>query len=196
MEKYKLNKKAIKVPPLGENDEKDYWRSRTAADRLKAVEINRSIVYGYAHTPPRFQRFFEVAQLEKMKQFILLAMVIAFPFALSAEDMIDRTTGRSGVCELHKVQMHKVKVPIAYGLPLPWSEEERRYFDVKEKLFPNANDGKVEGGCIPSPQKEANIYVCPRCEKEREDWLKADRSQNQATQQGAVAEDYAAELPR
>lgn len=65
MEKYKLNKKVIKVSSLDENDEKDYWRSRTAADRLRAVEINRRIVYGYVHTPPRFQRFFEVAQLQK-----------------------------------------------------------------------------------------------------------------------------------
>ena len=65
MEKYKLNKKAIKVSSLEENDEKDYWRSRTTTERLKAVEINRRIVYGYAHTYPRFQRFFEVAQLQK-----------------------------------------------------------------------------------------------------------------------------------
>ncbi len=65
MEKYKLNKKAIKVSSLEENDEKDFWRSRTTTERLKAVEINRRIVYGYAHTSPRFQRFFEVAQLQK-----------------------------------------------------------------------------------------------------------------------------------
>lgn len=65
MEKYKLNKKAIKVSPLNENDEKDYWRAQTPADRLKAVEINRRIVYGYAHISPRFQGFFEVAQLQK-----------------------------------------------------------------------------------------------------------------------------------
>ena len=65
MEKYKLNKKAIKVSSLNENDEKDYWRTKTPTDRLKAVEINRRIVYGYAHTSPRFQRFFEVAQLQK-----------------------------------------------------------------------------------------------------------------------------------
>ncbi|MBU0701382.1 hypothetical protein KKE26_08855 [bacterium] len=65
MEKYKLNKKIIKVSSLEENDEKDYWRSRTTTDRLKAVEINRRIVYGYTHTSPRFQRFFEVAQFKK-----------------------------------------------------------------------------------------------------------------------------------
>ena len=65
MLKYKLNKKAIKISSLDENDEKEYWRSKTTTDRLKAVELNRSIVYGYANTSPRFQRFFEIAQLEK-----------------------------------------------------------------------------------------------------------------------------------
>lgn len=65
MVKYNLNKKAIKVSLLGENDEKDYWRSKTSADRLRAVEVNRRIIYGYVHSTPRFQRFFEVAQLKK-----------------------------------------------------------------------------------------------------------------------------------
>ena len=65
MVKYKLDKKAIKVSSLDENDEKDYWRSMSPIDRLRAVEINRRIIYGYAHTSPRFQRFFEVAQLQR-----------------------------------------------------------------------------------------------------------------------------------
>lgn len=95
---------------------------------------------------------------------------------LATEEIIDRTTGRTDVCELHKVHMHKVKVSIIYGLPPPWSDEDRKYFNAKEKFFPNANDGKVEGGCMPSPQKKANIYVCLRCEKEGKDWLKTNRS--------------------
>ena len=63
--KYKLNKKALKISSLVENDEKVYWRSRTATERLKAIEINRRIVYGYADTSPRFQRFLEITQLKK-----------------------------------------------------------------------------------------------------------------------------------
>lgn len=62
--KYKLNKKAIKVSSLDNNDEKDYWRSMSPNDRLRAVEINRRIIYGYTNTSSRFQRFFEVAQLQ------------------------------------------------------------------------------------------------------------------------------------
>ncbi|HBR15819.1 MAG TPA: hypothetical protein DD723_09835 [Candidatus Omnitrophica bacterium] len=65
MEKYKINKKVIKISSLDEDDEKAYWHSRTPKERLEAVEINRRIVYGYTRTPPRFQRFFEVAQLKK-----------------------------------------------------------------------------------------------------------------------------------
>ena len=55
--KYKLNKKVVVISSLDETDEKDYWKSRTPTDRLKAVEINRRIVYGYARTSPRFQSF-------------------------------------------------------------------------------------------------------------------------------------------
>jgi hypothetical protein len=58
---YKLNKRIMKVSLLKDDDEKAYWLSRTPIDRLKAVEINRSIVYGYGDTAPRFRRFFEVA---------------------------------------------------------------------------------------------------------------------------------------
>lgn len=65
MMKFKLNKKVMKISSLDEDDEKAYWRSRTPTERLKAVEINRRIVYGYTRTSPRFQRFFEVAQLKK-----------------------------------------------------------------------------------------------------------------------------------
>ena len=61
MVKFKLNKKIIKVSFLDENDEKVFWRSKTSTERLKAIEINRRIVYGYGDIAPRFQRFFEVA---------------------------------------------------------------------------------------------------------------------------------------
>ena len=61
----KLNKKILKVSAVFKNDEKIYWRLKSPIDRLKAIEINRRIVYGYGDTTPRFQRFFEVAQLKK-----------------------------------------------------------------------------------------------------------------------------------
>lgn len=158
--------------------------------------------------PQDFRDFLRLLNSKRiqMKQMLITAfslllffscfLCMGFPFALSAEDMIDPTAGQSGVCEVHNISMQKVRVPIAYGFPLPWSEEDKKYFDAKEKLFPHANPGKVEGGCIPSPQKEADIYVCPRCEKEREDWVRANRSQDRVSQQGAVAEGHAAELSR
>lgn len=65
MVKLKLNKKAIKISSLGENDEKEFWRSKSPIERLQAIEINRRIVYGYGNTTPRFQRFFEVVELQK-----------------------------------------------------------------------------------------------------------------------------------
>ncbi len=53
MVKFKLNKKAMKVLSLDENDEKEFWRLKSPIDRLKAIEINRRIVYVYGNTTPR-----------------------------------------------------------------------------------------------------------------------------------------------
>ena len=111
-----------------------------------------------------------------MRKLILLFLTLNFSLVLAAQELIDGTTGRSDICELHKIHMHKVKVPIVYGLPLSVTKEEKKYFEAKEKLFPNANAGKIQGGCLPSSQEKANVYVCPRCEKERKRWIKAKES--------------------
>ena len=60
MKQIRLNKKIIKITSLKEYDEKEYWLSKSPAERLKAIEINRKLVYGYGDTAPRFQRFFEI----------------------------------------------------------------------------------------------------------------------------------------
>lgn len=65
MTKFKLNKKIMKISSLNENEEKEFWHSRSPIERLKAIETYRRIIYGYAHTTPRFQRFFEVAEFKK-----------------------------------------------------------------------------------------------------------------------------------
>jgi hypothetical protein len=49
------------VTDLDQNDEDQYWWSRTPLERLKAIEINRQAVYGYQDNPPRLQRLLEVA---------------------------------------------------------------------------------------------------------------------------------------
>jgi hypothetical protein len=62
-----MNKKALKITSLKDNDEIGYWLSKTPAERLRAVEINMRLVYGFAQTSRRLQRFFEVVDLKKQK---------------------------------------------------------------------------------------------------------------------------------
>ncbi|MEA2011853.1 MAG: hypothetical protein U9O87_02030 [Verrucomicrobiota bacterium] len=56
----KLDKSHIVVTSLDENDGIAYWHSKTPEERLQALELNRSLVYGYGEHPPRLQRFLEV----------------------------------------------------------------------------------------------------------------------------------------
>jgi hypothetical protein len=45
------------------DDDKLYWRSKSAYERLQAVELMRQAVYGYQPATGRLQRNFEVADL-------------------------------------------------------------------------------------------------------------------------------------
>ena len=58
----RVNRKALTVTDLHETDDARYWWSRSPAERLAAIEINRRIVYGYGDTPPRLQRVLEVVE--------------------------------------------------------------------------------------------------------------------------------------
>ena len=58
----KLDKRLIIKTSLYENDEIAFWKTRTPNQRLKALELNRKIVYGYGDNPPRLQRFLEVVR--------------------------------------------------------------------------------------------------------------------------------------
>ena len=60
-EELKVDRTVVAVTNLGEDDEDQYWRSRTSLERLAAIETNRQVVYGYLTTPPRLQRLLEIA---------------------------------------------------------------------------------------------------------------------------------------
>jgi len=47
-----------------ETDKTAYWLTATPEERLQAVEVMRQIVYGYAPSSQRLQRFFKVAELQ------------------------------------------------------------------------------------------------------------------------------------
>ena len=48
--------------PADEREEETYWHSKTPEERLRAVEINRQLVYGYGTTAPRLQRILEIVE--------------------------------------------------------------------------------------------------------------------------------------
>ncbi|MEW6249550.1 MAG: hypothetical protein AB1716_02805 [Planctomycetota bacterium] len=59
----RLDKRVFGIGTLDDRDEIAYWRSRTPAERLEAVELLRQINYGEAAVTGRLQRVFEVAEL-------------------------------------------------------------------------------------------------------------------------------------
>ncbi|HBE73523.1 MAG TPA: hypothetical protein DDW31_05485 [candidate division Zixibacteria bacterium] len=62
----RIDKTAISVARLRDDgDEKEYWLSRTAAERLNAIEQQRRMIYGEDRTASRLQRLLEVAELPR-----------------------------------------------------------------------------------------------------------------------------------
>jgi hypothetical protein len=45
------------------DDDRQYWRSKSAHERLQAIELMRQVIYGYSSPASGLQRFFEVAEL-------------------------------------------------------------------------------------------------------------------------------------
>ena len=62
---FTLDKTALKVTSLfEESDEKEYWLSKTPAERLLALEFMRQIAYGYDPATTRFQKVLAVSELK------------------------------------------------------------------------------------------------------------------------------------
>jgi len=59
-----LNKKALSVGSIDDfSEEKKYWLAKKPFERLKAIELNRRMVYGEHRTASRLQRFLETSSL-------------------------------------------------------------------------------------------------------------------------------------
>jgi hypothetical protein len=60
---FQVDRKAFSVGSLDQDsDEKEYWKTKSPIERLRAIEMMRQIIYGYRGSAPRLQRFFEVAK--------------------------------------------------------------------------------------------------------------------------------------
>jgi hypothetical protein len=61
----RLDRSAFRITALDDDaDEQDYWRARSPAERMEALELMRQIVYGYDPATTRLQRVLEIAELE------------------------------------------------------------------------------------------------------------------------------------
>lgn len=59
----KIDRSAITVSRLTDKPgERAYWHSRTASERLQAVETLRQLNYGYNQSTARLQRVLEITQ--------------------------------------------------------------------------------------------------------------------------------------
>jgi len=64
MDMPRLDKTQLTISCLDEfTEEKQYCLSRSKADRLNAIEINRRMIYGTDRTAARLQRILETAEL-------------------------------------------------------------------------------------------------------------------------------------
>ena len=61
-----MDKTAFSVSALSDEidqDEKEYWLSKTPQERLQALELTRQIVYGYDPSSTRLQRVLTITEL-------------------------------------------------------------------------------------------------------------------------------------
>ena len=60
----RLDKKVLSIDSLNNaDDEKAFWLSKNAQERMAAIELNRKMIYGEHNTTSRLQRFLETSEL-------------------------------------------------------------------------------------------------------------------------------------
>ena len=78
---------------------------------------------------------------------------------------------KTGVCSIHRVRMHRERVPVQYGhLPTAFWSSWYHYAELTE--FPNAR----EYALTLEPKREARHektwrYVCDDCKRAERDWM-------------------------
>jgi hypothetical protein len=66
LDDYRVDRSVFTVASLTDaSDERAYWHAQTPAERLRALELMRQVMYGVDSSTGRLQRVLEVAQLKK-----------------------------------------------------------------------------------------------------------------------------------
>jgi hypothetical protein len=83
----------------------------------------------------------------------------------------DYTVGQSPICEVHRIQMPRTSVRVAYGMPAKPSALAAARYEASKKAFPNAQSS-ASGGCCVTLHSPTNafIYTCSECKKAAKSW--------------------------
>ena len=76
---------------------------------------------------------------------------------------------KSDICEIHHVQMVRKTVAIYYKM-YPMDERSLELYYASSKLFPHAEEIDIPSYDLARPHG-AEIYVCPECQKARDQWV-------------------------
>jgi hypothetical protein len=61
----RVDRSAFQIGSLDdEADDREYWRAKSPAERMEALELMRQIIYGYDPATTRLQRVLEIAERE------------------------------------------------------------------------------------------------------------------------------------
>jgi hypothetical protein len=61
----KLDRSAYEISSLDDDtNERNFWRQKSPAERMEALELMRQIIYGYDPATTRLQRVLEIVELE------------------------------------------------------------------------------------------------------------------------------------
>jgi hypothetical protein len=62
MAELKVDRNTLTISTFDSKSDDEYWWSRTPAERIAAIQINRQAAYGESRASARLQRVLEVAQ--------------------------------------------------------------------------------------------------------------------------------------
>lgn len=93
--------------------------------------------------------------------FVLLAAGCGTP-----SDTLDLYRGQQATCEVHGRRMQVQKVDLVYGIP-----SKTDLTISRARQFPHA-DEPHNAGCSYQGHRYGHVYICPDCEKARQDWLR------------------------
>jgi hypothetical protein len=60
-----MNKNLFQITSIRDGNDRDYWKQKSYAERLEALELLRRIIFGYDPSTARLQRTITITQLKK-----------------------------------------------------------------------------------------------------------------------------------